>query len=255
MRAASTPGQSRGSRLATGAGRILWSLRADPRSRWIAVLLALLAADLALFGHIVEDYLTGDSLVRWDVHLARWLHEHSNPTLVDIAKIVTWLGNGIFLLLLVASIAVGLLRRNRVNDAVLLVVAFVGGEILNALLKLAFHRPRPELAFVHLETYSFPSGHATGAAAVYTLIAWLAIRRLRQTPWRVAVALGAVLVIAAVGFTRLYLGVHYLSDVLAGTSAGAAWALAAIIVATIDRDVLGWFPRPVRRLVLRLVPR
>jgi undecaprenyl-diphosphatase len=241
-------------RAATASTRLLSSLLTGPRSRRIALLLALLAADLAVFAHVAEDYVTGDPLVRWDVSFARWLYEHSNPVLVDIAKVVTYLGNGIFLLLLVAGTGLGLLRRNRVNDALLLLIAFAGGEILNALLKLTFHRPRPELAFVHLETYSFPSGHATASAAVYTLLAWLAIRRLERTLWRVAVALAAALVIVTIGFTRMYLEVHYLSDVLAGTAAGLAWALAAILVATIDRDVLGWFPPPVRRLVLRLVP-
>jgi undecaprenyl-diphosphatase len=255
MLLAETPRPSRGYRIVSGAGRIAWALRIDPRARWIALLVALLLADLAAFGHIVEDYLTGDPLVRWDVEFARWLHVHSNPTLVDVAKILTYLGNSVFLLLLVSGLVVTLLRRRRVNDALLIAFAFVGAEILNVLLKLAFHRPRPELAFVHLETYSFPSGHATAATAVYTLLAWLAVRRLASRRLRLAAVFGAALVIATVDFTRLYLGVHYLSDVLAGTAAGLAWALAAILVATIDRDVLGWLPRPLQRVVLLLVPR
>jgi membrane-associated phospholipid phosphatase len=251
MRAASTPGQTRGSRVAAASGRVVMALRHDPRSRGIAVLVALLAADLAALAHIVEDYVTGDPLVRWDVSFASWLYEHSNPTLVDAAKIVTWLGNGLFLGVLVVWLVVALLRRNRVNEALLIAIAFVGSDVVNVLLKLAFHRPRPELAFVHLDTYSFPSGHATGAAAVYTLLAWLAMRRLSRTLSRVLVVVGAALVIVAVGFTRMYLGVHYLSDVLAGTAAGLAWAFATILVATIDPNVLGLLPRPLQRLVLR----
>jgi membrane-associated phospholipid phosphatase len=247
MRAASTPGQL--------GGRLFGSLRTDPRSRRIAVLVALLGADLAALAHIIEDYVTGDPLVRWDVSFARWLFDHSNPTLVEAAKIVTWLGNGLFLGALVAWFVFVLLRRRRVNEALLITIAFVGSQIVNALLKLAFHRPRPELAFVHLDTFSFPSGHATGAAAVYTLLAWLALRRVRTPVSRVLIVLSAALVIAAVGFTRMYLEVHYLSDVLAGTAAGLAWAFATILLVTFDRDVLGWFPRPVQRLVLRLVPR
>lgn len=242
-------------RAATASSRLLSSLRTEPRSRQIAVLVALLVADLAALARVVEDYVTGDPIVRWDVSFARWLYEHSNPTLVEAAKIVTWLGNGFFLGALVVWLVVGLLRRSRVNEALLIAIAFIGSQVLNALLKLAFHRPRPELAFVDLNTYSFPSGHATGAAAVYTLLGWLAIRRLRRTRWRILVAISAALVIACVGCTRMYLGVHYLSDVLAGTTAGLAWAFATILAATIDRDVLGMFPRPLQRLVLRLVPR
>jgi membrane-associated phospholipid phosphatase len=252
--ATSTPDQKRGPRITAHAGHLYASLRAHPHSRRIKVLLALLVADLVLFANIAEDYATGDPIVRWDLRLARWLYESSNPTLVDAAKIVTWLGSGLFLLGLVLWLSVGLLRRNRVNDALLLVIAYAGAQILNAVLKLIFHRPRPDPSFVHLTTFSFPSGHATASAAVYTLIAWLAIRRLRSTLWQVAVGVAAALLIALIGFTRMYLGAHYLSDVLAGTCAGLAWALGAILVATIDRDVLGWFPGPVRRLVLRLVP-
>lgn len=247
MRAALTNGRTR--------ARLLASLRTDPRSRRIAILVGLLAADLVALANVVEDYATGDPIVRWDVSFARWLYEHSNPTLVEAAKIVTWLGNGLFLAALVGWLVVALLRRNRVNEALLITIAFVGSQIVNALLKLAFHRARPELAFVNLDTYSFPSGHATGAAAVYTLLAWLALLRARYTLSRVLIVISTVLVIAAVGFTRLYLGAHYLSDVLAGTTAGLAWALATILVVTFDRDVLGWFPRRVQRLVLRLVPR
>jgi membrane-associated phospholipid phosphatase len=253
--AASRPTPRPAARITAGAGRVLSSLRFDPRSQRIAVLLALLLADLFALAHIVEDYMTGDPIVRWDVHFAHWLYVHSNPTLLDVARVVTYLGNSIFLLLLVLAMVVALLQRRRVNDALLIGIAFVGAEILNLVLKLAFHRPRPELAFVHLDTYSFPSGHATAATAVYTLLGWLAVRRLGGTLWRVAIVLGTAVVIVAVGFSRLYLGVHYLSDVLAGTTAGLAWALAAILVATIDRDMLGWFPPPLRRLVLRLVPR
>ncbi len=255
MLAATATRQTRGSRIVAGAGRVLGSLRIDPRSRRIALLVGLLLADLAVFAHVAEDYLTGDPLVRWDVHFARWLHDHSNPALVNVAEVVTYLGNTIFLLVLVTGLVVALLRRNRVNDALLIGFAFAGAELLNVVLKLAFHRPRPELAFVHLETYSFPSGHATAATAVYTLLAWLAVRRLRLWRLRLVVAFGTALVIATVDFTRLYLGVHYLSDVLAGTAAGLAWALAAILVATIDRDVLGMLPQPLQRVVLLLVPR
>src|SRR3954470_3948691 len=128
MPAASTPDQSRGSRIAALGSRAVTSVRHDPRSRRIAVLIALLVADLAALAHIVEDYVTGDPIVRWDVSFARWLFEHSNPTLVEAAKIVTWLGNGIFLAALVLWLVVGLLRRNRVNEALLIAIAFVGSQ-------------------------------------------------------------------------------------------------------------------------------
>jgi undecaprenyl-diphosphatase len=122
-------------------------------------------------------------------------------------------------------VAVLLVRRRCVNDALVLCVAFVGVEVVNAALKLIFHRPRPELAFVHLETYSFPSGHAAASTAVYGTLAYLLCRRT-PSPWlRGVIAVATVVTVGLVAFSRLYLGVHYLSDVLAG------WGLSAAIFA------------------------
>jgi cation-transporting P-type ATPase E len=100
------------------------------------------------------------------------------------------------------------------------------------LLKLAFHRQRPELAFVHLETYSYPSGHAAVATATFTTLAFVLARRSggRRT---IAIAAAAITLIALVGFSRLYLGVHYMSDVMAGTSFGLAWASTCLIAYTL----------------------
>ena len=117
----------------------------------------------------------------------------------------------------------------RLNEAVFVAVASLGIEIVNAVLKLLFHRPRPELAYVHLDTYSFPSGHAAGATAIYGVVVYLLVRD-RRTSARVAAALGFIALILLVGFSRLYLEAHYLSDVLAGCSLGAAWACAALFV-------------------------
>ena len=96
---------------------------------------------------------------------------------------------------------------------------------MNPILKLVFHRPRPELAYVHLDTYSFPSGHAAGSAAVYALVLYL-LARHAPPRWQVFAAIGYVVLVAIIGFSRLYLEVHYLSDVLAGLRwrvRAAAW--------------------------------
>jgi membrane-associated phospholipid phosphatase len=202
-----------------------WSRRHDPRLQWLAALAVTLVAAVAAFLHVVEDYLTGDPIVRWDVELARWLHEHSNPQLVTFFKLVTLAGNAFVLALVVLAAAIALLRSRRFGAAVLVVSVAVGIEIVNPLMKLVFQRPRPELAFVHLDTYSFPSGHAAGAAAIYFTLAALVGRRLHG--WdRVLMGVGTAVLVLAIGFSRLYLGAHYLSDVLAGLALGTAWAAA-----------------------------
>lgn len=226
--------------------------RGDPRFRAQLLLATAFAATLAAFLHVVEDYLTGDPIVRWDVELSRWLHEHSNPTLVSLFKVATLAGNVAFLGVLIVVAALYLLRRRLVNEAALVCVVAFGIEALNAVLKLAFHRPRPELAFVHLDTYSFPSGHAAGSAAIYAALFYLVAVRAGSLG-RVASALAFVALLALVGFSRLYLEVHYLSDVLAGLALGTAWATAWLFVYETRRlDAMRLMP-PILRTAVRRV--
>ena len=231
--------------LATG-----WARRHESRFQLQVVLAALFAVSLAAFAHLVEDYLTGDPIVRWDLEFSRWLHVHSNSTLVSLFKVVTLGGNVAVLALLTLAIAFLLVRRRAFNEAALLCAAAIGIEVLNGGLKLLFHRPRPELAFVHLDTYSFPSGHAAGSAAIYAVIFYL----LAISRGRVALAVGYVILVGVIGFSRLYLEAHYLSDVLAGTALGIAWASGCLFVyeARGRFDVLTILPGPARRFVERL---
>jgi membrane-associated phospholipid phosphatase len=215
-------------------------------------LLVFFAAALAAFAHVVEDYLTGDPIVRWDVEFSRWLHVHSDPSLVSVMKVVTLAGNSAFLALLTLGVAAYLLRHRRINEAVLLCFAALGIEVLNAGLKLLFHRPRPEIAYVHLDTYSFPSGHAAGASAIYAVVLYLFARHAHRA-WRIALSFAYVAVVATVGFSRLYLEVHFLSDVLAGVSLGAAWASACLFLLETREDIaVRLLPRRARSLLERL---
>lgn len=215
-----------------------WTQRRDPRVQLQVALALLFAGAVAAFAHITEDYLTGDPLVRWDLEFSRWLHEHSNSTLVSIFKVVTLAGNVAFLALFTVAFALYLLRRRGFNEAALLCVAALGIEVLNPLLKLLFHRPRPELSYIHIDTYSFPSGHAAGASAIYGVALYLLARRAAPH-WRVLCGIAYVTLVVVIGFSRLYLEAHYLSDVLAGLSLGTAWALACLFAYEARSDVVG----------------
>jgi len=103
-----------------------WSRRHEPELQALAFLLLVFLGAVAAFGHIVEDYLTGDPLVRWDVEFSRWLHEHSNPTLVSAFKVFTLLGSVPFLALLVVAVALPMLRRRQVNEVALLCIGGIG---------------------------------------------------------------------------------------------------------------------------------
>jgi membrane-associated phospholipid phosphatase len=202
--------------------------RADPRFRPFLGAATAFVAAVAALAHVTEDYLTKDPLVRWDVDFATWLHAHTSPTLVTLFRVVTLAGSVAVLAALTAVAVFLLVRAGRRRDAVWLGCSAAAVELLNGGLKLLFHRPRPELGFVHLDTYSFPSGHATGATAIYALYAVLLASTVRVP--RAALVAGYLALVVAVGFSRLYLGAHYLSDVLAGTALGAACAALAMLV-------------------------
>ena len=109
---------------------------------------------------------------------------------------------------------------------ILLLVSSGGGILLNNLLKFGFSRPRPDIIpwATTATFYSFPSGHAMSATVVYATVAYLAGRLQRTHIARLAVTIVAMLVIAIICLSRLYLGVHYPSDVIAGVIVGLAWA-------------------------------
>jgi len=185
--------------------------------------LLILAASLWAFGAIAEELLEGDT--GYDQRLADWLHNHSTETRTDVFHVITWIGN-FSTLLAVTLLAAGILwRRGERTDAVFVGLALAGAQVLSTGMKLGFQRDRPFFPdpLSTESTYSFPSGHSLVSLAVYGSIALVLARRLRTRAQR-AVLLSAVgLLVAAIGFSRLYLGVHFLTDVLAGFAAGAAW--------------------------------
>ena len=127
-------------------------------------------------------------------------------------------------------VAVALLSRRSWFDAVAWLVAVLGGEALNLLLKDLFARPRPsfEHPLVVETSYSFPSGQAMESLVVYGMLAYFAVLTLRSQRMLVVTVSGAAVVVALIGFSRVYLGAHYVSDVVGGFAAGGAWLSAVI---------------------------
>jgi membrane-associated phospholipid phosphatase len=207
--------------------------------RPLAVALLVAAAGVVSFARVTEDYLTNDPLARWDVSFARWLAGERSAVGTDAFTVLTFLGSPAVVLAIATVACVVLYRRREIADAALLPVVLAGAELLNLVLKLSFHRPRPEVAFVHLDTYSFPSGHAMASTAVYGALAYLAWGRLATLGARVLLAAGATVLVGLICFSRLYLGVHYLSDVLAGIAGGAFWLAVSVAILAAWGDGLG----------------
>jgi len=191
--------------------------------------LLVLAAGGWIFGALAQEVAEDDTGL--DNRIADELHEHATRPLTEFFEAVTTLGNGIVLAGVAAIAAYLLARRRYYAEAVLMVLAYVGAEVLSYSLKLAFRRDRPFFTdpLATVSTYSFPSGHATVSVAVYGALCLVLVRRLTG-PTRLVCLAAAVLLVSLIGFSRLYLGVHFLSDVLAGFSVGLAWLALCVVV-------------------------
>jgi membrane-associated phospholipid phosphatase len=191
----------------------------------LTVGLVAAAACLWLFSGLAEDLLTGDPLVRFDRATATYLHSLATPPLTTFFLVVTALGSVETVVLLGVIVAGVLARRRQWLYLGTWITAVGGSAVLNHLLKDLFARPRP--FFEHpllLETsYSFPSGHAMDSFVVYGMLAYFAVLALKSWRARTAVVFGAALLVLLIGFSRMYLGVHYFSDVVAGYAAGGVW--------------------------------
>jgi membrane protein DedA with SNARE-associated domain/membrane-associated phospholipid phosphatase len=214
--------------------QLAWLLRRVAPGEYLGLHLTiglLVAAGCVwLFGVVAEDLLNNDPLVRFDQTLVTILHERATPTLTAFFLVVTALGSleTIGLLGLVVGVIFGV-RRQWLNLGTWL-AALAGGLVLNELLKELFARPRPyfEHPLVLETSYSFPSGHATMSLIFYGMLAYFCVLALRTWRARTAVVFGASLLVLLIGFSRIYLGVHYLSDVVAGFASGGIWLSALI---------------------------
>ena len=193
--------------------------------------LFMLAA-VILFGSLAEQVVEEESLVRFDQDLAAALHQQASPLEVQIFRVVTKFADTPTLVVidLVVGLALGLRRRWLLMGSWAITV--IGGALLNTLLKAIFQRPRPEFETPLLieQYWSFPSAHAMMSLVTYGMLAYLLLVFLEPHLARIGGALLVALVLL-IGFSRLYLGVHYFSDVIAGYTAGSVW-LAIMISGT-----------------------
>jgi undecaprenyl-diphosphatase len=182
----------------------------------------------ALFAGVVEDLITSDPIVAVDIRIANLFFVFRTHTLTNIFTWITLLGKSqIIICFIVISGALFWLWRKKYY-VLSLVIAVIGSEAFTYLGKLAFHRPRPELAVYSEHSFSFPSGHATVAVAFYGFVGYVLMRLFQSWNKKVNILFTTILIIIAIGFSRVYLGVHYISDVWCGYLVGAMWLIIAI---------------------------
>ena len=167
--------------------------------------------------------------VALDNATATFLRQFTSPQLTAVANVLSLLGSEVVLAMMGLLLIVFVWQRLW-GDALVLVLVTGGAEVLNSILKNLFHRTRPTsvIGLITAQQFSFPSGHAMVSVAFYFYLAYLAWRHVHGL-WRAALVGGLILLVLLIGLSRLYLEVHYLSDVVAGYLAGFLWTDALIL--------------------------
>jgi undecaprenyl-diphosphatase len=199
---------------------------------------AVIAVIGTLLFAMLGEWVQKGGTQAFDVAILQWLGQHRTAFLTAAAVELTYLGTGVVVLMVVGVAALFLWHTEHRHSARLLLAAVAGNILLNGVLKLAFHRQRPDVFAwqTHATSSSFPSGHAMSATVCYGTVAYL-VTRLQKHHWsRVATLTGAVILILLICLTRLYLGVHYPSDVIGGIVVGLAWA--GFCMATLEASLV-----------------
>lgn len=190
--------------------------------------LGLGTGSILMFSTLAESVLRRESQALDEWALV-FLRSHPGPSLRDAAFAISLLGSEVLTVSFLLAL-IWLVRGRRYGAAISLALVVVGSQFLNNVLKLEFERPRPTPipTLVPPQSWSFPSGHAMNSLAFYGFLAYLGWRLLRGR-WRWVCLAGAAALVILIGWSRMYLGVHYLTDVLAGYAAGFIWLDSVIL--------------------------
>ena len=216
-------------------GQVRWALnRLDPvvpQGFWLTLTVAAGLLAVWAFAGLTQDVVGHDEMALVDPRFEAWVVAHRTAAITTGMEVVTWLGSlATIVPLLLAAVVILVARRRDWRGAAMLVIAVAGAVGLYDVVKLVIGRPRPAAALWigHYSGAAFPSGHATQVVAFYGMLAILLSAR-RSARAQALLWIGAALITILVGASRVYLGAHWLSDVLAGYALGAAWV--ALVVA------------------------
>ena len=184
---------------------------------------------LYLFSHLTKNVLEKGTIA-YDQFISAFIYSFRSPLMTKIMFFFTNLGNTFTVIILAVLIILFLIIRNHKNEAFLFSLALIIGGLLSFLLKIIFQQPRPQISpLLNLRDHAYPSGHAMNNLVLYGLLAFFIFRFTRNKKLSLIAIIMAVFLIGLIGFSRIYLGVHYPSDVLAGYLAGF-WLLVTILL-------------------------
>ncbi len=212
---------------------------------WIAMAVMVLAA--ALFAIIARSVWTTAPVLKQDMQVSVWLHTHGSPVFTAFLLAITQMHSTAGIPVMAAIAAYFIWRHGDRYWVLSLALAVPGGLLLNVILKHLFNRARPSWddPLLTLASSSFPSGHTAGATLFYGFLAAYMVWRMRNTAARILAVAACAFMVALVGFSRIYLGVHFLSDVLAAASISTVWLVACLVgVRAYARRHSGSAPQP-----------
>jgi len=206
---------------------------------WLGLAFVLAFVTFLVFVAVAQQMSAG-TLNDWDIAIMRWMNGHSTPGLDGLARQVTQLGSWIVMAVMALLVSAFLWIHGERRALALLWIGLAGVYLLDHSLKDFFGRARPDV-FEPLtprpSSYSFPSGHTLNATVGYTLFAFLVARLESSRALRAATFTIAGILIVLVALSRVYLGVHHPSDVLAGMLVGFTWAMACVFAVYVLRDL------------------
>jgi len=187
-------------------------------------------AALFFFGWLADEMLEGDTR-RFDETVRASIHEFAFPALTSVMQLMSFLGSTLFLIVFGVVVVIALYLRKHRRGATLFTITTVGASLLLIVLKLTFRRARPEPFFETIlpASYSFPSGHSLAAFCFYGALAEILTGRTDKLWLQIIVWTSAVMMILLIGISRIYLGVHHPSDVVAGYAVGLIWVMTIAI--------------------------
>lgn len=206
-----------------------WAKISTDTKRYVISSIAVLCVFLFIFEEFA-DRLVEAKLNHFDMSIIDFVQSYNSPFLTSLMNFFTFIGSPVVLFLFSMLSVVLMSWQKKRWESLFLVIALVGGTIFNQLLKWIFHRQRPSFHRLIVETgYSFPSGHSMDSFVFYGMLCMLLFVFLRSKLAKTTVILFTILVILMVGLSRIYLGVHFPSDVLAGYAAGGVWLTVCLI--------------------------
>lgn len=207
---------------------------------WLLMSIAAVSGLILAFLHIADEMIEGE-MEAFDRTVLMLFRDPANidvtigpPWVHEMVRDITALGSFALLGLIVLAVCTYLVLARMRAEALLIITSVLGGTILSTLLKMGYNRPRPDLTAMSTQfTASFPSGHAMLSAVTFLTLGALLARLAPTRALRIFSIGAAVFLTLIIGISRLYMGVHYPSDVLAGWCLGAAWALLCSAIASV----------------------